>query len=130
MRNAAMAVVMVVLFLSLAGCGTIIHGGTKPINLNSDPAGAEVRLASMTVRTPATVTLERRYNHTAIFTMPGYSTQQVEIRKTLDPWIFGNLLFATIPGVVVDLITGSAADLKPDTINVRLQPVEAQKEEQ
>ena len=104
------------------GCATIIHGRTQSISISSDPPGARASVGGATAATtPAQVTLDRNKSYTVTFEKEGYAPASAEIRKTVSPWIFGNILIGGIPGIIVDLITGSASALTPETIHVQLQ---------
>ena len=117
MKKFAVAIVIL-----LAGCASLISGSTQPIMLNSQPAGAKAQVDGTTVFTPATIHLERKNNHTVIFSQTGYETQQVKITKSMNGWVLANILLGGIPGIVIDLITGAAAKLEPDSITVTLTP--------
>ncbi len=111
--------------LSASGCGTIMHGNTQDIPITSTPAGAKAEVAGQVVITPATVTIHRNFNYSVTFTKEGYQTAVVQMRKTVDPWIFGNILVGGIPGIIVDMLTGSAAQLTPAAVHANLQPIRA-----
>ena len=38
------------------------------------------------------------------------------LEKSLNPWIFGNILFGGLIGIVVDVASGSVNELKPDEV--------------
>ena len=116
----ALIVSLMVLVFGFGGCATVMSGSTQTITLTSQPSGAKVQCGGTMLITPATMEMERNKNHTVIFTKDGYESQQVRIKKSMNPWILGNILIGGIPGIVVDLITGAAADLKPAEVNAVL----------
>jgi hypothetical protein len=70
---------------AVAGCsslpgGGFLPGGGYPINLESDPPGAEARTSlGQACRTPCTVTVPGRDDFTVTFALAGYETQMVPV---------------------------------------------------
>jgi hypothetical protein len=101
------------LFLLLAGCATIVSGSTQTISVYSTPELADVWIdGSYQGKTPLHATLATDYNHTVRIELPGYHPYETQIHRTVNGWVFGNLVFGGIIGLVVDASTGSI-DLIP-----------------
>jgi len=115
----------------LSGCASIVHGGARTLNVNTQPSGAKatiVKLGTMEVvhaaTTPFTVQLSPRggyfrgQSYAVRFELPGYRTEEVTIRSELSGWYFGNLVFGGLIGMlVVDPATGAMWNLSPDKID-------------
>ena len=128
-------VVAVAIVLGLCGCASIVSGRTADVRLNSQPPNAHVvvrdhegvEVAQAT--TPAVVALKRKRKfflparYTATFDAPGYETQQVELRSTVNPWVAGNVVLGGVVGLVVDNATGAAWKPKSDELSPSLTPM-------
>jgi len=109
--------------VTVSGCGTLIHGTTQNISIQSDPAGATARLSTgYEVQTPDTVTLSRAKDYVVTFEKDGYQKKQVQINRHFNARasILGNILWLIV-GVVIDMVSGGAWELEPEAINVKLQ---------
>ncbi len=121
-------------FLSLTillyglGCASIISKSLYPVNISSDPDGADITITDeagdvvYTGVTPTTVTLKtkrgyfRGKDYTVAFKKDGYDSHSAVISRKADGWyIFGNLLFGGLIGyIIVDPATGAMWKLEPD----------------
>lgn len=119
MRNVyrAMALALVVLFV---GCATIIHGTTQDIQVSSQPSGAVVRVNGTTTTTPGVLKLERKRPYALVFEKEGYQPVEVHLKQTTDGWVFGNVIFGGIIGLVIDFSNGAAYKLTPSEVNAVL----------
>lgn len=112
--------IAVALIVALAGCATIVHGGTQDIRVSSQPSGAVVRVQGMATTTPGVLKLERKGTHTLVFEKEGHKSVEVQLNKTVDGWLFGNILIGGIIGLVIDFVSGAAYKLTPADVNVVL----------
>ncbi len=126
--------VVVTYFMSLTillyslGCASMLSKSIYPVNINSDPNGAEITVTDEMGRviytgvTPTTVRLKtkRGYfkgkDYTVAFKKPGYDSYSAVIRRSSDGWyIFGNLAFGGLIGwLIVDPLTGAMWKYEPD----------------
>ena len=120
----------------LTGCASIVDGGRKSIQVNSDPPGATFTVynregATVDVgtnnTTPAKIKLKRYHNYfmgeqyKLVFEAPGFYSGETVIKSKVDGWYFGNLLFGGLIGlVIVDPLTGSMWTLSPRALNYNL----------
>ncbi len=107
------------------GCGTIVSGTSADVRLTSRPAGASVtvRPGGLAVTTPATVELSNRKGpYLLTFELEGYEAQRAYISAQGNPWLYGNILFGGVPGILVDWLTGGYLRLVPTEIDVELYP--------
>ncbi|MFQ5551997.1 MAG: hypothetical protein ACE5FJ_12255, partial [Gemmatimonadales bacterium] len=70
--------------------------------------------------TPSTVRLPRKNEYQIEITLDGYETETVVLTKSLNGWVWGNLLFGWIIGFAIDFVTGSAYKLEPAFVQVSL----------
>lgn len=125
------AVVALLAVGSLAGCGTIAKGTTEAIQVTSSPPGAQFSVSPSGQQgvTPAEVKLERRHDHTFLFSLPGHSTRKAYVRRTLavGPANVNALSCLVLPFVcfglgAIDEASGGHFDLLPDPLHVVLVP--------
>ena len=108
--------------VSLCGCATILNGTSQKIPVSSEPAGATVTVDSNNVyTTPVKLRLERRRDHTLVFTKDGFDTQTVNVMHVLSEVVCGNTLLFGPLGWVFDMCAGTQYKLVPDKINVELK---------
>jgi hypothetical protein len=113
------AVLISVLFLS--NCATLIHGGgTQTISVSTEPPGATVKVGGQEVIAPAEVTLDRNRDYQVVATKAGYETGTTNIQSRFS-WVTILDLIFILPWVI-DLVSGSAYTLTPDTVSVVLAP--------
>jgi len=117
-------VVSVLLIAALtAGCASIIHGSRQDVRVTSVPSGAVVRvnLNNQATTTPGVLTLNRKeIGYVLTFEKQGYKPVEVSLRRTVDGWLFGNILFGGLVGIVIDFASGSAYKLTPDEVSTVL----------
>jgi hypothetical protein len=121
------------LALALAGCASIISGGTQPVTIKSVPEGASVSVTNRAGEkihagtTPVTLTLKRGagYFKSEVYAVAiqkeGYAPQQLMITSTVNGWYIGNILFGGLIGMLaVDPVTGAMYSF-PDDVSATLQ---------
>lgn len=122
--------IIVLSFLLCSGCASIVDGGSRKVQINSNPPGATVTVinsegeAVASAKTPTKVRLVRDngYFHgehyTVKFDLPGYYPSEVAIAPEINPWYFGNIVFGGVIGIaVVDPMTGAMWTLSPRKID-------------
>lgn len=120
----AMGMAMVVV---LAGCATIMNrGGHQRVLINSEPPGATATIDGViSITTPGEVSLKRNKSHVVRIEKEGYQPANRMIDNELSGWVFGNILIGGLIGLAIDMGTGAAFKLDPDTINVTLSPTKS-----
>ena len=111
----------IILFITLTGCATIIHGKSQEIFVDSRPPGAIVRVNNSATATPGRIMLDRsKPRYTLIFEKENYRPVTVELQRGLDGWLFGNILFGLggVIGLAVDFLTGSAYKIRPSEVTI------------
>lgn len=109
----------------LQGCATIVSGTKDTVEITSNPPGAVVRLddSGQEFTTPASFEVTRRSRHTLLVSRDGYHTERVTLGRSLNPWLFGNLIFGGVIGVVVDLVSGATFEPMPGKAHIELAPL-------
>ena len=113
----------VVIVLAQTGCATIMSGTSQEVLITSEPSGAMVKLNGMTMETPAKFTLNRKDNYVAELSMPGYHKAQVKLEKGVNGWVWGNILFGGIPGLVIDIVSGGCNNINPSDAHINMVPL-------
>ncbi len=110
--------------IAVTGCATIMNkGGNQRVLINSIPPGATATIDGViSVTTPGEVKLKRNKNHVVRIEKEGYQPANMMIDNELSGWVFGNILVGGLIGLAIDMGTGAAFKLDPDTINVTLSP--------
>ena len=109
--------------LALPGCATIIHGKNQSVEITSSPHGADVLVDGQPRgTTPLKTKLRRGEPHVVTIAKPGYLDETVMTTTKLNATPVLNVILGGVPGVTVDLITGSATDVSPGTVGARLVP--------
>lgn len=110
------------LVLSLISCATIMKGSSQDINFSSNPAGAQIKINGVSMgNTPMVLKLKSGKEHAVKLELNGYLPYETQITKSVSGWVWGNLLFGGIPGLIVDFATGGIYKLNQDQISAQLQ---------
>ncbi|QDH16594.1 hypothetical protein [Swingsia samuiensis] len=98
----------------LAGCASIVSGGHQTIKITTNPPGAQCAVYQGGVQvgyiksTPGSVTVSRKDSDLTVGCIkPHYDFSNAQNTSDLNGWVFGNLGFGNLIGVVVDMATGS-----------------------
>ena len=106
---------------SVGGCATVMNGTSQPVEFQSDPAGAMVRLVNgLECETPCQFEMKRGKDSQVTFSVPGYQPVSVYIQSRTGGSIAGNILAGGIIGGVVDGSNGASNHLHPDPVYVRM----------
>jgi len=116
--------------LAIIGCASIVSGTKQKIAISSTPTGAKVKIertgATQTKvvewegEAPATVSLKRKYEYLVTASLNGYKTAEVSLEHGSNGWVWGNLVFGGIIGLIVDFSNGAAKKLKPNELSITL----------
>jgi hypothetical protein len=123
MRKAIILVTSFCFLLSVTGCATIITGRTQKIPVMTNPSGAVVTIGGQKQLSPATFILDKQQEYVVRIEKEGYEPMEIPLRKTLNGWVFGNVVFGIfggIIGVVIDVGNGSTMKFVPNPVEVEL----------
>jgi len=105
----------------VAACATIMHGTSQQVGINSQPTGAMVAVDSLPAgSTPVAAKLARKRSHRISLTMPGYQTFEIATTRKTSGWVWGNIVFGGLIGLIVDASTGGLYDVRPEQVNAQL----------
>lgn len=108
-------------------CSTIMHSTTQVIEFNSNPPNAKIIVDGQKFGTsPQFVNIERGSNHIIKFELDGFETYETQLTRRISFWFWGNAFNAFIPGMIIDMFTGSMYNLLPDNIDVELTPAKVE----
>lgn len=125
MQRVVGAILGLTMLVMGSGCATITRGTTEAWVVESEPAGAQVRLSSgQTCTTPCTLELKRKNNFGVEIEKEGYdrvSTQVVSSNSRAGAvGMAGNVLFGGLIGIGVDAASGATKELRPNPLVVKL----------
>lgn len=111
------------LLVTLVGCASIRHGTRQDISVNSTPSGAKVFVKGIHMATtPSIIELKRKDLDIVLrFEKDGYEPVEVALHRTMDGWVWGNVLFGGFVGLAIDFIDGAAYKLTPAEVNAVLE---------
>ncbi len=115
------------------GCISIVSGRHSDVTINSYPPNAHVVIQDRkgkevaSIDTPGQVNLSRGMywpaKYTAVIESPGFQPQKVDVKYTVNPWVYGNIVLGGLPGLIVDDATGAMWTPKQDIVSVNLKPL-------
>ena len=127
MKKTISALIALSLAWTTTGCATIVHGNRQTGTINSEPAGASVKIDGLKGKTPFSASLARNNDYVVSIRKEGYKEEQVQITKSFSGLsIIGNILWLLV-GVIIDFASGSAYNLNPTKIDVELEKESAEK---
>lgn len=109
--------------LLLPSCASIVSHGPDLVPFTSEPSGAKVMRDGKHVgTTPCNLLFRRSEREPLMLTLEldGHHAQEVTLKRSLNGWLFGNLVFGGIIGIIIDLASGNSKYLPPRTVHVPL----------
>jgi len=98
-------------------CASIMHGTSQEVGISSQPTGATITIDGQPMGvTPVAARLRRKDTHTIRITMDGYQPFEVVTTRKTSGWVWGNIVFGGLIGLVVDFSNGAAYSVKPEEI--------------
>ena len=121
-----MLVLLIMLLAALQGCGSLVHGTSQELEINTIPPGAKATIGTQTCVTPCKLTVKRA--------SPNVQVEKDDYKKTVDlkkdfqygASHFGNILWAEV-GIIIDVATGSAWEIQP--VNIQLDAADEEQKE-
>lgn len=127
MKKAIILLVSVVLTTS---CATIVSGSKQLVKFDSSPSAATIYIDQSEVgKTPFETKLRRDTEHKVAIKLEGYKTFEIDLKRKTNGWVWGNIVFGGIVGLVVDLSTGAIYRLTPEDVRAGLEKKYAYKDD-
>jgi hypothetical protein len=119
--------VLFAVLVCCGGCATVTRGTTDQVQIQSNPSGATVRTSlGHACVTPCTINVSRKDEFVVTFTKPGFQTQEIPVKTTVQMGgggaFAGNILAGGIVGMGADIATGAANDHVPNPVVAELMP--------
>lgn len=107
--------------LIVVACATIMHGSSQEISIASQPSGATVTIDGQPAGvTPVSAKLKRKSPHRIAITLSGYQPFELVTTRKVSGWVWGNLVFGGLIGLIVDVSTGGLYNVRPEQISAQL----------
>lgn len=116
--------------LSLTACTTVTRGTKLKYSIISEPSGADVVLSTgESCITPCKIKLKRKHSFVAKVTKSGYEPAEMLVESRVRAGgaaaLSGNIVIGGAIGILIDASNGSANDLRPNPLIVKLKPIES-----
>ena len=108
--------------VSLTGCASIMQGTKQNVSINSAPSNGTVYLNGAKIGvTPMSAQLSRKKPNTIKIELPGYIPYEMAFSRSVSGWVWGNIVFGGLIGLIVDASTGGIYKLTPDQVNAEMK---------
>lgn len=117
------SVLTISLFLLFTqACGTIMQGTTQQVGISSNPSNASVTINGQNHgNTPMIIDLKRKDSHMVRIELDGYQPYESNLTRSTSGWVWGNIVFGGLIGLVVDASAGGMYKLTPEQIDSELR---------
>lgn len=111
---------------SLAACATVTRGTNTALEVQTDPAGAQVVTSNghQCPSTPCSLKMPRKSEFTATISKDGYEPVTVQVTNKVSgaggAGMAGNVLVGGLIGAGVDVASGAMLDLTPNPVVVKM----------
>ncbi|HEU5289182.1 MAG TPA: PEGA domain-containing protein [Cyclobacteriaceae bacterium] len=111
----------------LSSCASIVHGNVQTIDFTSQPKGARIIIdGSEYGVTPSSIPLKRsgrfkgeistKKEYAVKIELDGYYPYEIKIKREMDAWFLGNIIFGGLIGIIIDASSGAMYKLTPDQV--------------
>ena len=106
---------------AFTGCSTIFNTTSQIVEFKSNPPNAKITVDGKKFGTsPQVVNIDRGSNHIIIFELDGYENYETQLTRKISSWFWVNALNGFLPGMAIDMFSGSMYNLLPDKVEVEL----------
>lgn len=107
----------------LSACSTVLNTTTQEIELQTTPPNAKITVDGKKYGvSPQSINIDRGSNHVVKFELDGYEPYETQLTGKISFWFWGNALNGFIPGMIIDMFTGSMYNLLPEKVDAVLIP--------
>ncbi len=122
MKRYLIIIVLLVSSLGLQSCATLFNTPSQQVEIVTTPPNAKLVIDGKKFgTTPQVVNIERKNNHVIKIELDGYEAYETQLTTKLSFYFWGNIFNGIIPGLIIDMFTGSMYDLFPEALNIQLQ---------
>ncbi|MGQ0537794.1 MAG: PEGA domain-containing protein, partial [Gemmatimonadaceae bacterium] len=108
----------------MSACATIVHGSKQAVTITSTPPSAAVTVDGVASgTTPVTLRLARKTAHVVRLQLAGYAPHEATLERGTSGWVWGNLVFGGLIGVIIDASNGAMYKLSPAELSATLTRV-------
>ena len=116
-----------IFLLFTQACGTIMQGTTQQVGISSNPSNASVTINGQNHgNTPMIIDLKRKDSHMVRIQLDGYQPYETNLTRSTSGWVWGNIVFGGLIGLVVDASAGGMYKLTPEQIDSELRSSQAE----
>ena len=127
MKKFGLIVILVCVSLLLCSCSTVLNTTTQNVEIKSEPSNAKITVDGKKFGiTPQTLNIERGSNHLVKLELDGYDPYETQLTRKISVWFWFNVLNGILPGMVIDMFSGSMYNLLPEVVEVQLQPAKVE----
>lgn len=126
MKKTINSILVLIICFAMTSCATIVDGGSKYVSVNVNPENAKIYVNSNRgeryVRQGSfnLAVNDRRAVYTLRVELPNYHSEEIIIKKGLNGWVFGNIVFGGPIGFIIDFATGNIWTPKPKFVSADL----------
>ena len=99
-----------------SGCATIVSGKTQKVKFISEKP-VKITVDNKTSTTPATIEIKRENSSKIVTAECENKTKQIILKRKVNPWFAGNLIFGGALGSTTDYVSGAMWEYD-DIVNV------------
>jgi len=127
MKNIFIILSVFILLTGFNACSTIFNTTTQGIELNSNPPNAKITVDGKKFGTsPQIVNIDRGSNHIIVFELDGFENYETQLTRKISNWFWVNALNGILPGMIIDMFSGSMYNLLPNKVEVDLSPTKVE----
>jgi len=107
--KALLAASVAVALVATTGCATIVSGSTQSVQIDSTPSNAVVKINNLEQgQTPVRVNLSRAQKVATVqIELPGFEPEEIQLTRSVNGWVWGNIVFGGLIGLVIDASNGA-----------------------
>lgn len=108
--------------LFFQSCTTLVNSPKQTIKFSSYPSEAMVSINDKFYGvTPLKTSLKRNKKHFIKIELEGYQPYKLLLLRKFDNLFWGNILVGGLPGMIVDIVTGSMYQLTPKQVHAHFR---------
>jgi hypothetical protein len=103
-------------------CTTLVNSPKQIIKFSSYPSAATVTINNKFYGvTPLKTSLKRNKKHFVKVELEGYQPYKMVFLRKFDNLFWGNILVGGLPGMIIDMVTGSMYQLTPKQVHAHFR---------